>query len=49
MTIGNRLRDKKYGVRINRPFFGWKRVDSKAPGGELRLLREMRLTWLLVI
>lgn len=38
VTIGNWLRDRKYQVRINKTFSGWKRVNSGAPGGELMLL-----------
>ena len=39
MTIGNWLRDKKYGVRIHKPFFGWNSGKGRAPGGGLILLR----------
>lgn len=32
MAIANWLRDKKYGVRIDKPFSGWKTVNGRTSG-----------------
>lgn len=39
MTIGHWFTDKKYRIRLNKPFSRWKRVNRGVPGGGIYALR----------